>query len=977
MSQHHDEEDLSVDSSDFYPEAFALAVRKRKAASLLDGDNLKHVCTEEYEALSRRLEASKIQEACAVRNVLRTRRLANLLINDDGELNLSALSKVIVYLKHHLYSLGPNRQYDGKRQEHLLRVLILLHEKKEFYRLIKSIDKLHSQGRADQLIRDTLQIPPSVPLTDAHFRRAILSAWMCTLRQNVGSCFATAPGIIIHDEQPEMFLKDIVDLLISGKLKRTFGGVEYSVPLSISWGGGDLKKAFSLPLGDNFDKSAILLSPGLEAAFQSVALIDPEAALDDRILRVKELIRRSVVHTQEAKASSVVITAEQIIRLVLLEELGLKESDLIQYENRPTVPMQRSLFVLASTETKGRSKGQLCETFFAQFKTACNAFKGLADNALLKSWEFSIASFSETKAQFTRWNLYASLGVGHDEPGGIGICIYKLAKRRLDEANQKIVDSQNEYEQVYLQLKGVESRMQNAATEKEAQWLRAEYQTKRQHFYALEEMRNEMSHKAERLANFYSLLINHYDDLFPNYFQEVYDADMHDVAAGPYNDSPAGFRLLYKHGRSNTSQWSYIHTPAEFIEALVSFFISTENEISASKEFEGLQKILSEAVTEIVTLVRTKEFLETAFYRMASAHKTPAIKNPLEHLDKIEKKPWAYTSGGTVNTLLCCYYKLDDKPKEVSRWVESPFELCVFLIDTLKQLPPFIIKSYVESPFKMMLMHSPTHVFLLSPSAKLFKEGWQSDIYTYTWLRDTIVNPRKEFIESLWLDKEMMDYLIGRLAEHVPEDFRHYFSKFDSLYGNMRPKEFRNHILGEIKRYKGLQQSGSMMLSADQIDSVFYSLLPLFSRISLKERLQNIYQAIPSLSIEQRHVLSKTFDKISPSLTLSATLDADSLQNICKGLICLAFEETTSEVDYHIAVSTAAQQLGYAMPAPFIVADTNWITEEFGFVVNPGTEEYELWRIDITGRIGFPMSSWKEWLNGTRREPPWGIYTNL
>ena len=102
-------EDLSIDEPDFYERAFIYAARERKAQFALEPDNFKRVCAEEYTKLSRRIDDTKLQESCAVRNVLRTRRLANLLINDKGELNTVVMPKVINHLTAHLYSLGPER----------------------------------------------------------------------------------------------------------------------------------------------------------------------------------------------------------------------------------------------------------------------------------------------------------------------------------------------------------------------------------------------------------------------------------------------------------------------------------------------------------------------------------------------------------------------------------------------------------------------------------------------------------------------------------------------------------------------------------------------------------------------------------------------------------------------------------------------------------------------------------------------------
>lgn len=967
-------EDIYVDNPLFYAHAFTFTAHQRKLLHSRDGDNFRRVCLEEYNELSKRLDRTRFQEGTAARNVLRTRRLANLLINDKGELNQAVLPRLIEEVKNSLYSLGPNRQYDAKRQEHLLNVLSMLNGSKELVRLLQSIDKPISHKYADQIIRDTLALPPNAAVTDAHARRAVLSAWMCLLRQSVGSCFATAPAIIIHSEQPEMFLKDVRDLLNTGRLKRTFGGVEYTVPLSTTWGAGDLRKPFYVPLGEAFQKSDLWLSPGLGAAFDAAGFFEADDSATSKIKKTKTLLTE-MFEALEWNQPFILISAEEIIRRVLLNKLGVTEQDLVEYENRPRGMIHSGLLMQTpSFGANARGKGELCASFFVKFKAAGNALKSLSDNALLKAWEFSLASFSETKAQFTRWNLYSSLGLGQHEKGGVGEAFFEVIGRKLDQANQKVKEFQYEYEAVYSQLKTMESRINHVASEKEAQWLRVEYQSKRNEFYSLEEIRDRLNNKAHKLANLYPVIIDQYEELFPRYFQEVYDADMHDVNTGPYDDSPAGFRLLYKYGRSNTSQWTYIHTPGEFIENLVSFFTATEIEIAASPDIQGLESELSEIITAVVNHVRTQEFLETAFYRMAAAHNTRPVKDPLNHLDSIDKKPWAYTSGGTMDTLVSVYYRLDQKPTEVGRWVESPMELLVFLIDTLKQIPYKLLQSYVDNPKKSMLIHSPTHAFLLKPGISPLKEAWQNESLTYIWVRDNVVLPRKKMLESLWLDEDKMQYLLDHFESTIPEEYRHFFRKsFGNIYGVMRPREFREYLLTGIQKDRALR-SISGIVSADEIDSALYSMLPLFSGADLRERVTNIFDNIPAFSKEQRQALMEVFELTSQNRPYQKMIDAVGLQDICKGLVCLAFGQTSLNVDMHQAISQAAQNLEYALPPPILFADTNWVKEEFGFVLNPGSNNLELWRIDSTGRQGSPMSAWDQWLDGTHRERTWGVY---
>lgn len=961
----------------FFPRVFALAAKELRVERGLTTDYASHIVTEEYEELSRHLDRSQIQESCSVRNVLRTRRLAQLLIDSKGDLHLEMLPLVISYLQKHLYSLGPNRQYDAKRQEHILHVLQLLNTNKDLVRLLKKFDRPLSNKWAEDLIRHTLQLPPGTTITDAHTRQAALSAWLCTLRQNVGSCFATAPAEIVHDEQPEQFLQDLLDLLSMGRLKRTFGGIEYSVPLSSSWGSGDLKKPLFIQFSSQGISPEIWYSPGLIGAFEAIGFLNPEEKIKQKVMQMEGWIR-PLIQQRSHPYPYCLFTAEEIIRILLLQTLGLTEQQLKDYENRPRALLQTQLVM--HVPAMGKSTGGLgerCANFYALFDNAKNVFKGYADNALLKSWEFTLASFSETKYEFTGWNLYASLGLGTNEPHGIGQCIYQTINQRLEQVNRLLQETQYEYEMAFAQVKTIESKMRHVSSEKEAQWLKIEYQSRKSEFYLLEEQREEARAESAALVNLYDTLYKLYVELFKDYFQEVYDADMQEVTANRFDDSPAGFRLLYKHGRSNTAQWTLIQNHHDFIDALSSFFVATEPQIAHALEGEGINKDLSNVVTAIINHIKTKEFLESAFHRMAAAHHTPAIKNPLEHLEKIEKKPWAYTSGGTMNTLVSCYYRLTDKPKEADKWVENEMELLVFLVDTIKSIPLPLFKSYLAGKRSSMLMQSPTHAFLLKPMRSPFKDAWSAEdnTFSYTYLRDRFVRPAEVFVERIFLHDEMIQHLIHQIAEKIPENFRPRFkSVFQGLHGPLNPINFRERVVDRLVNDRGLRYGQGTLISVDTIDSFLYSQLPLFPIEQLKDRVSKILTLLPMLTASKKDQILYLFDRIPQGRGRQRYMGAQELQDICKGLLCLSEASTTTPYDYHLHISHAAQQMGFAMPAPLIFADSNWVKDEFGFVVNPGTGKLEFWRVDYTGSIGYPIPSWKQWLNGSRSDLKWGVY---
>lgn len=968
------EVDVPLEDRRFYSQAYLAAYRHRKREKGYKTDLLIRVMTKEQVKLSMRLDQSLLQESCSVRNHLKTRRLASILIDEEGKFQTGLLSQAIQLLEGSLYALGPDRQHDARRQEHLLNVLKLLAENPALIRKLKAISRPEMHRIADQIIRETLQLPSKVVVSDAHTRRAVLAAWMCYLRQNVGSCFATAPAVIVQREQPELFLRDMQELLATGRLKRVFGGVEYTVPLSYGWGAGDLRRVFVFSSDPTFESPGIWNSPGFIRALSAIGIIEEEASTSEKQEILKELIAFELKNW-DTNQEWFYTTVEEILRKILLTHYSILQEEVDEFLNRPKAMIHDSLMMHVARGSKPSGKTDRVQLFISQFENAKTMFKSFSDNALLKTWEFTLASFSETKAQFTTWNLYSSLGLRAEDKGGIGPCLYEILNQRLHESNEKAEQFQIEYEQLYNQVQVIQRRSRNVGSEKEAQWVRIEYQSKSSEMRTVEVLRNEWHMKARRYSHLYDGLIDLYFRLFSQYFQEVYDPDINEVTSGPFDDSPAGFRLLYKHGRSNTSQWTPIHNHTEFVEALSNFFTASERELISSPEMQGIENDLSEITTRIVTHVRSQEFIETAFYRMAQKHGAPMIKDPLENLDKIQKKPWVYTSGGAITTLISCYFRLDEKPKEVSRWVESPMELLVFLIDSVKEISENTLDDFVENNDKSLLVHSPTHAFLLKPGYQRFRSAWKDPEYTYSWVRDFVVKPAEHFVNNLYLNDEYMKFVVDVLLDKVHPNIKHYFRQtFYALGGSMNVVDFRNHMLNTIEVSRGLQYMGRGCVSADEIDGTFFSLLPLFSSYKLKDRVEVILNRLPGIDENKKSEMLTLVERLGGKVGAPRIMGADSLQEIVKSLIAIVTHKTAAPYDYPLLISQICQDRGYAMPAPFVFADTNWVKDYFSFLVNPGSGKFELWRTDYIGSIGEPMRDWDKWLDGSRKKPDWGVF---
>lgn len=963
--------DLPIEDKQFYSRLYAFFSKESKK-KYKKRSYLYRLLTEEFLEASRLIDQMKVQESCTYRNIVRSRKLAEKLIDEKGQLDLEALRKSVEILTDHLYTLGPDRQHDFCRQEHILKVLTLLEGSKDLRSLLHKVSLPYSHEVAQSIIRDTLDIQEKVRLKDVHARRAVLAACLTYLRQNVGSCFATAPAIIVHGEQLSLFLEDMIEMLATGSIKRTFGGVEHSVPMSSSWGVGDLHKPFVLKKKLFSEGSFSFLM-----AFQASGLIKAKTKKKEAQALVQKLIDLAF-GLENSFYSSFVVTPEEVFEKVLLFHNGLSKEGLQEYTRQQKGESFSGLMSQPIRSSKSfQSKGSY-KNFQEQFQKAKRAFKLLSENALLKTWEFTLASFAETKAIFSRWNLYSSLGLAPNEEGGIGSCLFHELKKRLEKENDRVQEMSEQYEGLFQRVKYQESRIQRASSEDEERNLRIEYQTLVSEMNFFLEQRDLAHQRAHRWAEMFDPLIDVYDEKFREYFQEIYDANMRDISKDPYDDSPAGFRLVYKHGRSATSTWTPIYDEVQFIDFLAEFFHTTEREIVSLPLLEGVEKDFGEIISEVVRHVRTREFLETSLFRMAAARGGKIVENPLENLEKVDKKPWVYTSGGTMNHLVSCYYCREDLPQTEERWVESPTELLAFFIDVLKNGPVNVQKHFSDNLGGFMLAHSPTHAFVLTPGKSLFREAWEDREYTYTWIRENLVIPRQHFIKNIDLNELMMRELVQEMSLSLDEPYASAFKEALSyLSGIKSVGDFRKELVAAASTERSLQFQGEPVFQSADFDSFLYEMLPMTSGHEVEGLIGEVIGYISGLTQQDKDFMKKIMNEKSKTLNRYKVLSAKLFRQLLMSLVLLAKKTVLFSESMHSNVLDAMRKCGLAFPEPVIVADTNWVCDYFAFLVNPGTSELEFWRVDALGAKGAPMARWKCWLDGSNKKPTWGIYNQV
>lgn len=674
--------------------------------------------------------------------------LADFVVDEKGKISKERLKKILHFLQ----------QADASYAQPLYATRQLLADSALLTKLQRFAPPLCNEF-ADKMV---MLAANSDTLTERVLRCALLSALFHPLRQTLGSCFATAPAILIQAEQLHYLVDDLLQLLTKGALSRTFGGYEYQVPCC----------------------------PSIE------------------------------------------------------------------------VPKNQ--------------------------------------HPLLKMWEYTLASFSEVKMEFSRWNFYSSLGLNPSEEGGIGQLIYAHLEEKLKYANQKIEEHQNECILMEQQLIATERLLAQASSESSIRRLRAEHQSRAYQLQISVELRDKQHYEAAQYANFLNFLLKEYDALFPEYFQEIYDPELREIERGPYDDSPAGFRLMYKHGRSHSASWSFIHNLDEYTQALVDFFIVAESLLTLRCEWETGRREIVNITTQIVHRVRSDIFMRQALERMARIHHK-------------EAKPWAYISGGTMQTLLKTYYRRESNFTTEARWVESASDLAIFLLDVLKALPPRI--TNLE---RRMLINSPTHAFTLLLHEELFHKGWDDRGFTYTFVRDKLTLPARAFYEKITLTEDEQILLVEKACAPLPLLMAHELQRgFTPFRGSCSPLAWRNRLLEQLP---------------PEFESVLDSLL--FEWLPLRSSGQTRRETYTALK-----------------------------------------EARPGPFDPSREVVELMRRHGWAPPTPCIFADPNWVGFYFAFVVNPCTLLLELWRIDKYGVTGHPMKEWKQWLDGSSKES-WTLYTH-
>ena len=603
--------------------------------------------TEEGMVCKHTLEAGLVdvdQVVCA----RRAKHIAYAIIDEKGEFDQKRGQEISDHLDM------PKETYLQKLFFHHVRhVLGLFIESKHAKLRLKQLSFPLANPFVETLIARSLCKKEEAELTKRDISLSLVIALLTPLRQSVGSCFATAPLMMVQYEQSFFLFEELYNLVTRGYIKRVIDGKEVRVPMSTKTGLGDL----STPMGS---KSHI--DPSLLEAFEKEKLKDsmpPES--------IRSYIKRS--------------------------------------SNNPKIVEEH--------------------------------FKAKTQSLILKCYEYTVASLSDWKTEFTNWNIYTSLGLDHNQKGGLGEVVYTLLDEKLNKSQEELSKIAEEVYQTEREIRTFETLLRNAADPDKIRRLKGEIQAKAHHMYVHEDMHYNEIERTKKIAEFFKFVVEQLMRLFPEYFQEVFDPEMVSSNEGDIlEDRPAGFRLLYKHGRFDPSVWTMIYTREDYVSQLKQFFRAIEHLLFLALDWDEGKDLVEEVIDCLVEHVETQHFMETAISRTTEMHLKTLSEGG-------ERTPWAYESGGSVDFLVGCYFRMTNNPKKVEFHPNTPRDLLCDLLEWMKDAPykdtnRFDSDATHGENMQGILMTSPVHAFVFKPGIESFQKAWGSNANTFTYVRDEV-----------------------------------------------------------------------------------------------------------------------------------------------------------------------------------------------------------------------------------------------
>lgn len=694
-----------------------------------------------------------LHEGTCVQNVERAHfhkmavEMAKCLILPTGGINFG--------LVHDLEdAFVPDRLRDSLAVENMRTVLEALESNPEYWELIASAKvPISSDSPSNDLIRACLEMDPDEVITKWHVQVVIVSALLDHFRQmKAGTCFTTGLLISMIYQDMDRAIKDYVDLIEEGFLRRMNFHESRVYPfqarttkealdtlLTVSPTGRILaseeyektkEQLASMPKPDR--GAYVYMSPGIQAACRALSLKNCRASV-----------------------------------LAAIQDLGKKE-----------ITVDQLLAALAKVAYAGQSKvphitrSHKSDSLDDLLNKAQYAFGAQTNHPLHRAWEHSCATmvyYFGIQYCWPHWSFQSLEKTLIDQVSSTSSIDNSKAQKLLKES--------------FLLMITTQRFIYDANMKHEHPFLK--------HDGRLFKERNNQGVKSESCYG-YQL----FDTGVPKDFEfstELYNQ---------FEKHASSIQLARFSDYPQPTKWKKV----EGEEGLRDFFVDklekTRDHIieglprrDRKREVEKWDKVCA----QLATLIGKKTFMAKMLRNLQWPSKT-LEQGYKKNEFTLDTSPTKFFWGGWVEAVMQTMYSFSEMPVGTKKISGSPEGILQNLINYMKKQPEEIQDEW-DSQTGFIPISSPVHVFNLTPSVASFRDAWRSTTDAHSYIQKVVKAPGELIARSecqLKVRKELTEFLVsnqwyGRFIEKHDFDrlklTKAAKSSFDALLKPMKVLE--------------------------------------------------------------------------------------------------------------------------------------------------------------------------------------------
>jgi hypothetical protein len=901
-----------------------------------------------------------LQKAAISRNTASAKETATRLINSEGKIgeDFDKLLKEVGDLP------------DSPYRKQLSKMLNRLKTDKTLSETITSIPKPDKKNPINGFIRATLGLKKDEEVTEVHARQAAMSALLAEIRQHdVGSCFGTAIAIRVHDEQPERFLKDIAEMMKTGKLERTVDGKKIEIPINSKMSTRQVDQMIKLKRSDPKVGKDVALheAPGFVAGLGALgieankckeafdaALLDlrdsKETKIKNAIAAVKvngktkrvaldskarkEFERKAMEALREAPDS----TIEELIAKIGLDgeqineakgaygKYDTAESDLVtptevlrrvamkrnNLTEKDLLNRERQQVLAAQVRARVGDTSKEAQKLFSEYERLTDALHVKAADFEKLDEELDAARESYLGLQDNRLLRAWEYSVGTMAEKGTA----PRQKARLKDTTCSAVNEQL--------VKIVNKVSGGIGTKKEDMLLDATLD-----------------------------LQNKFKALFEAQIQTGYDPSAQGELSEDGASDRGAFTLYDTTGATNSDDWIKIGDERGYADMVSGLMMQAWHEVYGKSKDDTMKEHARLLADELAEAARTGEFMK-------------AVKEKTKEEFKTEQKPWEAVVGNLSENLLPVYYEKDKPEIEEEKPVDST-QLLNFLVKNAKSMWGEIKDGVEKNPEGATVpMSGGPHSFNLRPGSPALKQALESDKDPGEWI-STKIEAEKEKAKGqreTKLTPAIKASLFDSLFEGFPTGLR------DFLEGKVNEKCKDGGTIDELNQAiqaecttpeKKAEMGHKVALAMTQL------VLPPVDADKVEATIEKCLKSLNLSEENQKTVLVKVKEAV-----LKEGVKSASMAELEKAVATVLKSENI-ETDEAEAAKKVNQALRKSIEPPGIVfADTNWGGGDhhtvFSMVTNPITDVLELWQMAEDGSSPKKLDE-KTWVTSTWKMP--------